>query len=313
MSDTAAPCLGNQPIGVHSLDRFTLTVPDLDEAARFYSAFGLDVTRQADRLELRTAGSEHMWAEIQAGDRKRLQSIRFGIYEKDLPAFAERLQDVRFEPSEAASNAIWVRAPDGLVIELAIAPKSSPDAKGSFGFGGRYANGRGAGPRSSVGKVRPRRLAHITLFTTSVPDAIGFYGKMLGLRLSDRSGDDVAFMHGCHGSDHHMVALARSTGPGLHHCSWDVATLAEVGLGAMQMAAAGYERGWGLGRHVLGSNYFHYVRDPWDSYAEYSADMDYVPQGMDWPGGDHPGEDSFYQWGPPPPEDFVVNHEIPDA
>ena len=29
---------------------------------------------------------------------------------------------------------------------------------------------------------------------------------------------------------------------------------------------------------VLGSNYFHYVRDPWGSFAEYSCDIDYIPK-----------------------------------
>src|SRR4026207_2440407 len=61
--------------------------------------------------------------------------------------------------------------------------------------------------------------------------------------------------------------------------------------------------------HVLGSNYFHYVRDPWGSFAEYSADIDYVPATCDWKGGDQPGEDAFYAWGPNVPEDFVRNHE----
>jgi len=50
----------------------------------------------------------------------------------------------------------------------------------------------------------------------------------------------------------------------------------------MQMANNGYEAGWGLGRHVLGSNYFHYVRDPWGSYSEYSCDMDYIPAAQPW-------------------------------
>ena len=33
----------------------------------------------------------------------------------------------------------------------------------------------------------------------------------------------------------------------------------------------------GVGRHVLGSNYFYYVQDPWGSFAEYSYDIDFVP------------------------------------
>jgi len=77
----------------------------------------------------------------------------------------------------------------------------------------------------------------------------------------------------------------------------------------MQMASRGFEKGWGLGRHVLGSNYFHYVRDPWGGYAEYSADIDYIPVTMDWQGQSHPPENSFYLWGPTPPADFVTNYE----
>jgi hypothetical protein len=77
----------------------------------------------------------------------------------------------------------------------------------------------------------------------------------------------------------------------------------------MQMADKGFRAGWGLGRHVLGSNYFHYVRDPWGSYAEYSSDIDYIPVDHDWESGDHPPEDSFYVWGPVPPSDFAFNHE----
>ena len=62
--------------------------------------------------------------------------------------------------------------------------------------------------------VRPRRLAHILLFSSDISRSIAFYHRVLGLRLSDRSGDGVAFMHGIHGSDHHMIALAKSGGPG---------------------------------------------------------------------------------------------------
>ena len=36
-------------------------------------------------------------------------------------------------------------------------------------------------------------------------------------RLSDRSGPGIAFLHSPHGSDHHLIALAKSDGPGLHH------------------------------------------------------------------------------------------------
>jgi hypothetical protein len=74
----------------------------------------------------------------------------------------------------------------------------------------------------------------------------------------------------------------------------------------------GYAHGWGVGRHVLGSNYFYYVRDPWGSYAEYTFDIDFVPHDVDWLPADHPPEDSLYVWRPALPEDFITNHERHD-
>ena len=98
-------------------------------------------------------------------------------------------------------------------------------------------------------------------------------------------------MHGIHGSDHHLLALVKSSAPGFHHCSWDVASINDIGLGAMRMHDKGWTKGWGLGRHVLGSNYFHYVRDPWGSFSEYSCDIDYIPKDERWPAADHKPEE----------------------
>ena len=84
----------------------------------------------------------------------------------------------------------------------------------------------------------------------------------------------------------------------------------EIGLGAEQMLARGYHKGWGVGRHVVGSNYFYYVTDPWGSHTEYSADMDYVPADCEWEAHDHAAEDTFTLWGTGPPPDFMTNYEI---
>jgi len=80
-------------------------------------------------------------------------------------------------------------------------------------------------------------------------------------------------------------------------------------MGAQAVIGAGYRDGWGFGRHVLGSNFFHYVRDPWMSMAEYFCDIDQIPADGSWRAGDHPPEDALYRWGPPVPEDFGRNYE----
>ena len=157
--------------------------------------------------------------------------------------------------------------------------------------------------------MRPRALSHFAIYTTDVIAATQWYEAKLGLRLSDGSGPVVAFLHGPHGSDHHLLALVGSTHRGMHHSSWDVGSFQEVGLGSAQMMRAGYKQGWGVGRHVLGGNYFYYARDPWGSYAEFSADIDYIPSDCDWPAAQHAPEDSFYLWGPDVPPELVSNLE----
>ena len=61
---------------------------------------------------------------------------------------------------------------------------------------------------------------------------------------------------------------------------------------------------------MIGSNYFHYVRDPWGSWSEYTCDLDYVPKGSRWQPQDYPPEDAVYVWAPAMPDDFIVNHEL---
>lgn len=300
-------------LGIHSLDHFHFIVPDLVEAQTFYSEFGLAVSTKGNRLQLAAGAAPHVWGTIAEGPRKKHQYLSFGAFEEDIKPFAERLQAMGVKrldpPAGTDSNGLWFHDHDSNLIEVKVAPKVSPDAKSEFGIHSVPAGERGQPYRSKMTRTHPRRLSHILMFTTDVAKAIAFYSRVLGLRLSDHSGDNIAFMHGIHGSDHHLVAFARSGAPGHHHFSWDVGSINEIGIGAMHMLGKGYSRGWGLGRHVLGSNYFHYVRDPWGSYSEYSADIDYVPSDCDWPTGDHPPEDSFYAWGPDVPEDFVHNHE----
>jgi catechol 2,3-dioxygenase-like lactoylglutathione lyase family enzyme len=300
-------------LGVHSLDRFVFSVPDLAAAERFYQAFGLDVRREDGRLDLRTYGSDHCWGSVHAdGKPKKLQYLSFTAYEDDFDALAKRVRAAgTIEPHRLSDGSgVWFRDPDGTAIRLAVGAKVSPAAKSEPAPVAAAAPGKGAAPsRSAAPAVRPRRLSHVLLFTPDVPRQLAFYSRMLGLRLSDRSGDMIAFLHAPHASDHHVLAFAQSTAPGLHHSSWDVCSIDDVGLGAELMRSRGYDKGWGVGRHVLGSNYFYYVQDPWGSWAEYSCGIDFVPADVDWPATDHPAEDSFYVWGPPVPDDFIVNRE----
>ena len=77
---------------VHSLNRFVLTVPALDEAERFYTEFGLDVRRSSGRVDLYTFGHPHCWGTIyEAPGRKKLQYLSFGVYEQDLEPLLQEI------------------------------------------------------------------------------------------------------------------------------------------------------------------------------------------------------------------------------
>ncbi|WGS55177.1 VOC family protein (plasmid) [Paraburkholderia sp. D15] len=299
---------------VHSIDHFTLNVPSVDEAERFFTAFGLRVTRagsERQELELRAA-DDHRWARIVPAASKSLAYLSFNCFERDLDAIRKQVEMAgsAIKPS-ADGVAFWFHDPDGNLIEVKAGPKTSPSAKTPCVVSGSAADERGSHTRSQAQAVKPRRLSHVLLFTPDVQRAVEFYKAALGLRLSDKSVDIIAFTHAPHGSDHHLVAFAKSSARGWHHAAWDVENVNQVGQGASQMANAGYVKGWGTGRHVLGSNYFHYVEDPWGSFCEYSADIDFVSAGHEWPAGDFPPEDSLYLWGPAVPGNFIHNTEAP--
>ena len=295
---------------VHSLHRFVFSVPDVNAAVDFYTAFGLDVRRMGGRVDLRTFGNSHRWAEIfQGHGPKRLEYISFGAYPQDYDAIIARIKKQGVEMVSPHRHAdkpgCWFVDPDGTLVEMVVSEKVSPTIKAT-GATPAVAPGRrrSADARHGAGASVPvacrtscSSAATCRRWSSSIRDT-------LGLRLSDHSGDAIAFLHGAHASDHHMIAFCKSDGPGLHHSSWDVGSFDEVGLGMQQMIDAGHPDGWGVGRHVVGSNYFRYVRDPWGSFAEYSYDIDFIPHDLDWQVQDHKAEDSFYVWGPPVPGRF---------
>jgi catechol 2,3-dioxygenase len=297
---------------VHSIDHFALNVPSVLAAECFFTAFGLRVMRINDEVELR-AGDDYRWARVLPASRKSLAYLSFNCFDGELPAieFQAREAGASFDVESKLKNdrGIWFYDVDNNLVQVQVGPKTTPITKVPLLHKSVPADARGSCMRSQAQTVHPRRLSHVLLFSPDVLRAIDFYHRAIGLNLSDKSIDIIAFMHGAHGSDHHLVAFAKSSAKGWHHCAWDVASIDEVGQGAAQMVQAGFSKGWGTGRHVLGSNYFHYVQDPWGSFAEYSADIDFVTAGTAWPAGDFAPEDSLYLWGPDVPEYFIHNTE----
>jgi catechol 2,3-dioxygenase-like lactoylglutathione lyase family enzyme len=299
--------------GIHSIDHFALEVPSLATATHFLSAFGFALETEDDQLLLRTPASDHVWVRIREGARKQLAYLALNCFADDFePLRAQIVQAGGREAALAAgapAEGFWFKDPDGNLLQLRVGEKTSPDFKAKPQSVPGPLRLRGASLRAEVPPAWPRRLSHVLMFTPDIARTVAFYERALGMRLSDGSEGIVAFLHARHGSDHHLIAFAQGDAKGWHHSAWDVPDVDTVGVGKMQMQQAGYAEGWGVGRHVLGSNYFQYVRDPWGSFWEYSADIDFVPPGFEWPTGEHAPENSLYLWGPDVPGYFFENTE----
>src|SRR5664279_5177919 len=90
-------------------------------------------------------------------------------------------------------DALTLRDPDGQGIEL-VAYEPSAD------------------PRPPVARLsavvpgfHPRRLGHVNSLTGDVPAMVRFYCEVLGMRVTDRLGDEGVWLHV--NADHHTLAL----------------------------------------------------------------------------------------------------------
>lgn len=303
------------------LKHIALEIPKSDrgKAMDFYNAFGLKLEESEKSINFKCYGRDYpSLLLIPGAKKKRLHHVAMGCSESDLQQIKRNMMSAGISvlkgPTDFASHGLWLESSEGILFNIDVCskeqelPAEAPFLINSPGYNNRVNVGV-LPPKSEVPEVRPRKLGHALLFTPDLDGTINFLETILDMRLSDRSQGAVAFLHCQGGSDHHVIALAQSSAVGLHHVSFMVATPDEVGFGGCSMIENGYDQHWGFGRHTIGSNFFHYIRDPWGSYVEYYADIDYIADSEGWDAKNWPLEDSLHAWGPPPPKDFVHNYE----
>jgi hypothetical protein len=111
--------------------------------------------------------------------------------------------------------------------------------------------------------------------------------------------------------DHHNVLVQRAPVGFLHHTSWEVEDIDEIGRGAQTMLTGHPERHvWGLGRHWIGSNYFYYLRDPAGNFTEYYSDMDEILDDQLWEPGIWDITKEPNHWGPPLPPSMLQPDDL---
>lgn len=182
-------------LGVHSLDHFSMTVPDLAAAKRFYESFGLDVRPEGNLLALYTHADAHRWGVLHEGPYRKLHYLCFGAFEDDLPKFRDHLARLGIErmppPAGFESNGLWFLNHDGVPIEIRVAEKSSPNAKGVF----KTESAPAAPSRASCALHIGRYAGHRVLFEGIGPALVRLVGRPRRLhawRPRQRSSSDCA-------------------------------------------------------------------------------------------------------------------------
>ena len=297
---------------ISGLHHYALEVPDLAEAEGFLQDFGLETGEKDGSLVAHCPGRGQEQVRLVEAPAKRLHHVSFTLRPGTLDTVREALErsgtPVIDPPPGAAPDGLWIRDPDGTAVQLLAEQPvpARPVAELPVNMGATRQRIGTAWWRQATADVMPRRLGHTLLFTAQPERMTEFYTTVLGLRVSDRIAGLVTFLNGGPG-DHHIFGFIASTHRGFHHASFEVPSIDAIALGADRMRSRGRDAGWGLGRHTIGSNFFHYNPDPWGSWIEWFSDIDQVDDS--WVAGEW--EVPPHLWGAPPPETFLANREPP--
>jgi catechol 2,3-dioxygenase len=300
---------------------YTLKIPNLGEGVRFYTDAGLVATVEGNVARLRCPGQDRDSVLLIGGaPTKRLHhiSLRANGLEDIARAVPAHGGIVVTAQEGLADTGLWVKDPHGMLLHLRDAP-ADPELPAGQAFeinapGCIVRKGMPAMlPSRRSGAVTPLRLGHVLAFSPDVPASVQFATEALGMGLADHSEDVIAFCCARRNSDHHVLAFAKAPAVGFHHGSFQVNDPDEVGRGGRALVAKTGRGDWGFGRHTIGSNFFHYIQDPWGSWFEYYSDMDHIEDYSMWQPTNYALEDSLANWAPKVPDDFVHNYEAEDA
>jgi catechol 2,3-dioxygenase-like lactoylglutathione lyase family enzyme len=291
-------------MALHRLVSVAMGVPNVAETAAYYEEFGLAL---GDDGWFSTTDGGRQLRIIHAPTR-RLLEMRVGVDDPDdLARAAAGLGKIGARFTVGAASLEATEPVTAITVHLDIAPRvrQEPVTPVPYNGPGRFGriNSRAPGSMRAT-RVRPRKLGHAVIGTTDYRATMAFFTDGLGFKISDLIKDTGAFMR-C-STDHHNVLALGAPVNFLHHTSWQVNDVDDVGRGAFAMLEGKPERHvWGLGRHYAGSNFFWYLKDPAGNFSEYYSDMDCIIDDQLWTPEDLEGARGLFAWGPPPPPSFV--------
>jgi len=296
-------------VALHRLASITIGVPNVEETCQYYDEFGL--TREDDCFSTGDGGEQ---LRIVASPSRRLIEMRIGADDPDdVDRVSHQLSGLGVIVEREAASVSAREIHGGIRVVVEVSPRISqvPAVLGPY-------NGPGIADRQNQRapgvlrdeSVLPRKLGHVVIGTPDPVASQRFFVEGIGFKVTDQVRGVAAFIR-C-STDHHNLLLQPSPVAFLHHTSWQVDDVDEVGRGAMRMLEGHPERHvWGLGRHFIGSNFFWYLRDPAGNFSEYYSDMDTITDDQLWtPGTWEPSLRSLYAWGPDVPPSMLEPEDL---
>lgn len=308
-------------IKVRDLAWLEFEKPDLNRAEAFARAFGFTTAlRTDDEVHLRGTDPGSPCVVIRRGGRSRFVG----------PAFTA--QDVADVNRLAAATGVTVgRLPDsiggvvadladprGMPVRVVAGMDELPELPGqqphTFNFGHQVTR-TNATQRPPREPARVQRLGHVVLQSTTYLESLNWYLDHFGLIVSDfmyypgqrERGPAMSFIRCDRGStptDHHTLAMVLGPSDRYVHSAYQVSDLDAIAAGGEHLRELGYQRSWGIGRHIQGSQIFDYWRDPDGFLVEHFADGDLFDSTLE-PGWAPLTASGLAQWGPPATKDFL--------
>lgn len=294
---------------LHRLTTITVGVPDVDQTASYYTDFGL--TPLGGNAFATVDGGEQF--RLTRTAQRRLIEMGIGVDDADDLDRIERqlgALDLPVRRDQASISALEPIA--GFRAIISIAPRISQERAETPPYNGpgriERVDRRAEGIQR-MHPVRPRKLGHVVIGSTDQVATQRFFTDGLGFKVSDTVPSLAAFLR-C-SSDHHNVLVQQAPLNFLHHTSWQVDDVDEIGRGATAMLQDHPDRHvWGLGRHHIGSNFFWYLKDPAGNFSEYYSDIDCIVDEALWKPGIWDDARALYNWGPPPPPSFLMPDDL---
>ncbi|MEM9085051.1 MAG: VOC family protein [Pseudomonadota bacterium] len=137
--------------------------------------------------------------------------------------------------------------------------------------------------RLTPGPSPVRRVGHCVLNVHDFRASERWYKERFGFVTSDEIfledeqrtlGAFLRFDKGAEPADHHSIFLVGSGTTGLNHIAFEVEDWDRLMLGHSHLEEHGYEKHWGIGKHLLGSQVFDYWKDPYGFVLEHYTDGD---------------------------------------